>query len=161
LAAVEAEAARSKTKVNPGRKKVLMGELAVRDEAAAPVVRRKSQAKGESTDQEWLLGQFAVASNGQDWIVEYEPDPELRDTEQISFLEPGGVTGFIEGEVRPYAPDAWGDEGKTAVGYEISFTRNFYKPAPLRTLEVIRADIEAFVRETVGLLGEILVETRG
>jgi type I restriction enzyme M protein len=146
-------------KLTAGRKKALMGELAVRDEAAAPVVRRKARAKGDVSDEEWLLGQFATKSEGQGWVVEYEPDPELRDTEQIPFLEPGGIAGFIEREVRPYAPDAWVDEGKTAVGYEISFTRYFYKPTPMRTLEEIRADIEALERETEGLLGEVLMGT--
>jgi type I restriction enzyme M protein len=59
--------------------------------------------------------------------------------------------------VLPYAPDAWVDPSKTQIGYEISFTRHFYKPKPLRTLAEIRADIEALERETEGLLDEILV----
>ena len=59
----------------------------------------------------------------------------------------------------PHVADAWIDETVTKVGYEISFTRYFYKPQPLRTLEEIRADIEALQRETEGLLGQILVET--
>lgn len=71
-------------------------------------------------------------------------------------LEPGGIEGFIEREVLPYAPDAWIDTGKTQIGYEISFTRYFYKPTPMRTLEEIRADILALERETDGLLMEIV-----
>ena len=51
--------------------------------------------------------------------VEYEPDTDLRDTEQIPLLEPGGIEGFIEREVLPYAPDAWIDTSKTQIGYEI------------------------------------------
>ena len=66
---------------------------------------------------------------------------------------------FFEREVRPYTPDAWIDEGATKIGYEISFTRHFYAPQPLRTLGQIRGDIENLERETEGLLGEILVET--
>jgi type I restriction enzyme M protein len=63
--------------------------------------------------------------------------------------------------VLPHVPDAWIDASATKIGYEISFTRYFYKPQPLRTLEEIRADIEALERETEGLLEQILVETEG
>ena len=59
-------------------------------------------------------------------------------------------------EVLPYAEDAWYDPASVKTGYEISFTRYFYKPQPLRTLEEIRADILALERETEGLLGDIL-----
>jgi type I restriction enzyme M protein len=55
-------------------------------------------------------------------------------------------------------PDAWIDKDATKIGYEISFTRYFYKPQPLRTLEAIRADIEALEKETEGLLEQILVD---
>lgn len=86
----------------------------------------------------------------------YEPDPELRDTEQVPLNEPGGIEAFIEREVIPHAPDAWVDEAKTQIGYEISFTRYFYKPKALRPLEDIRADILALERETDGLLHQII-----
>ena len=56
----------------------------------------------------------------------------------------------------PYAPDAWYAPGSVKIGYEISFTRHFYKPQPLRPLEEIRADILALERETEGLLAEIV-----
>jgi type I restriction enzyme M protein len=59
----------------------------------------------------------------------------------VPLNEQGGVEAFIQREVLPHTPDAWVDEAKTAVGYEISFTRYFYKPVPLRSLEAIRADI--------------------
>jgi type I restriction enzyme M protein len=58
-------------------------------------------------------------------------------------------------------PVAWIDEAATKMGYEIAFTRYFYKPQPLRTLEEIRADIEALQKETEGLLDEILIKTEG
>jgi len=99
--------------------------------------------------------------DGKPGIVEYEPDPELRDTEQVPLLEEGGIDAFIRREVLPYTPDAWIDESATKIGYEISFTRYFYKPQPLRTLEEIQADIKALERETEGLLEQILVETAG
>ena len=92
-------------------------------------------------------------------MVEYEPDTELRDTEQIPLLEEGGIVAFLKREVLPYAADAWYQEDKVRVGYEISFNRYFYKPAPMRTLAEIREDILAVENETDGLLGEILGAT--
>jgi len=58
--------------------------------------------------------------------------------------------------VLPHAADAWIDESGIKTGYEVSFTRYFYKPQPLRSLEEIRADILALEKETEGLLGEIV-----
>ena len=89
-------------------------------------------------------------------MVEYEPDPDLRETERVPLLEEGGIQAFLRREVLPYAPDAWYVPKSVKTGYEISFTRYFYKPQPLRPLEEIRADILALERETEGLLGEIL-----
>jgi len=81
---------------------------------------------------------------------------DLNDTEQIPLNHPGGIDAFIKTEVLPYAPDAWVDESKTQIGYEISFTKHFYKPVKLRELSEIIADIRALERETEGLLDEVL-----
>jgi type I restriction enzyme M protein len=97
-----------------------------------------------------------IRKKHKDGRIEYEPDPDLRDTEQIPLLEPGGIDAFFAREVKPHAPDAWIDHEKTEIGYEISFTRYFYKPPVLRSLEEIRADILALEKETDGLLGEIV-----
>jgi type I restriction enzyme M protein len=88
--------------------------------------------------------------------IQYEPDSELRDTEQIPLLEEGGIEAFIRREVLPHVPDAWYDPESVKIGYEVSFTRYFYKPQPLRTLDEIRADILALERETEGMLSEII-----
>ncbi len=87
-------------------------------------------------------------------------DKELSDTEQISFLEDGGIEGFFNREVLPFAPDAWYDKDKILIGYEISFTKYFYKPIQLRTLDEIKADILALEQETEGLLLEIIGEVK-
>ena len=87
--------------------------------------------------------------------MEYEPDTDLRDTEQIPLQEEGGIEAFLRREVLPYAADAWYQPDSVRIGYEISFTRYFYKPKPMRTLEEIRADILALEKETEGLLAEI------
>ena len=89
-------------------------------------------------------------------MVEYEPDTDLRDTEQIPLLHEGGIDAFLEKEVLPYAPDAWYSPDQVKVGYEISFTRHFYRPKPMRTLDEIRADILSLERESEGLLEGIL-----
>ena len=81
---------------------------------------------------------------------------DLRDTEQIPLQEDGGIEAFLRREVLPYAADVWYQADSVKVGYEISFTRYFYKPKPMRTLAEIRADILALEQETEGLLAEIL-----
>jgi type I restriction enzyme M protein len=88
--------------------------------------------------------------------VEHEPDPDLRDTEQVPLLEPGGIESFFEREVLPHVPDAWIDHSKTQIGYEISFTRHFYKLQPLRSLEEIRVDLQSLQAEAEGLLDRIV-----
>ena len=65
----------------------------------------------------------------------------------------------IRREVLPYTPDAWVNNDATKIGYEVSFTRHFYKPQPLRTLAEIRADILAIEREAGDLLDDLLEGT--
>jgi type I restriction enzyme M protein len=124
-------------------------------EEGTPVIRRIHKLGKVAADP--LRGLFPVTIDGKRCVVEYEPDSDLRDTETVPLKEPGGVEAFIRREVLPHADDdAWIDEAKTAIGYEISFTRYFYKPQPLRPLEEIRADILAVERETEGLMAEII-----
>ena len=80
----------------------------------------------------------------------------LRDAEQVPLLEDGGIEAFMRREVLPYTPDAWIKEDATKIGYEVSFTRHFYKPQSLRTLEEISADILAIEKEAEGLLDGLL-----
>ena len=103
-----------------------------------------------------MRGLLAATINGKPAVVEYEPDTDLRDTEQIPLQEVGGIEAFLRREILPYALDAWYQPDSVKVSYEISFTRYFYKPQPLRTLADIRADILVLEKETEGLLGEIV-----
>jgi len=157
LAAVEETADSSLTKK---QQKLLQDTLTERDETAQPVV--KTIHKPGKAEANPLYGRYHLPSpsgrgaGGEGRVVEYEADTELRDTEQIPLLEEGGIEAFFQREVLPYVPDAWIDDNKTKIGYEISFNRYFYKPEPLRTLAEIRADIEALERETDGLLEQIL-----
>jgi type I restriction enzyme M protein len=129
-------------------------ETAERDEAAPPVVKRIHKAG--KVEEDPLHGLFAATIDGKRCVVEYEPDSDLRDTEQVPLLEEGGIEAFLRREVLPHAADAWYDPASVRIGYEISFTRYFYKPQPLRSLEAIRADILALEKETEGLLAEIV-----
>ena len=128
-------------------------ETAERADDAPPVI-KKIHKKGTPADP--LRGLFETTIGGKPAVVEYEPDSDLRDTEQVPLLEEGGIEAFLRREVLPYAPDAWYTPESVKTGYEISFTRYFYKPQPLRTLEEIRADILAVEQEAEGLLGEII-----
>lgn len=85
-----------------------------------------------------------------------EADPELRDTENIPFQYEGGIHTFMEKEVLPYAPDAYVDEDKTKIGYEISFTKYFYKPVKLRDMKDILASLAELEKESEGVMDEIV-----
>jgi len=82
-----------------------------------------------------------------------EPDPELRDTESVPLKE--SITGYFRREVLPHVPDAWIDESKTKIGYEIPLSRHFYRYEPPRPLEVIEADIKALEDDIKRMLGEV------
>jgi type I restriction enzyme M protein len=83
-----------------------------------------------------------------------EPDPELRDTEMVPLAE--SIHDYFDREVKPFVPDAWIDESRTKIGYEIPFTRNFYEYTPLRPLEEIEGEIRELEAEIEGMLGEVL-----
>ena len=149
-----ADASAHGVKLTAKRKKLLQMALASREEAAAPVI--KKTHKPGAVEPDPIRGLIETTVDGQSSVVEYEPDTDLRDTEQVPLLHEGGIEAFLRREVLPYAPDAWYVPAKVKVGYEISFTRHFYKPQPLRPLEEIRADILALERETEGLLAQIV-----
>lgn len=88
--------------------------------------------------------------------IDSEPDVDLRDTENIPFTYEGGIDAFIQNEVLTYAPDAWVDEKKTQIGYEISFTKYFYKPVELRDMSDILSNLSSLEQEADGLLAEIM-----
>lgn len=82
-----------------------------------------------------------------------EPDPDLRDTESVPLKE--GIAEYFKREVLPHVPDAWIDENKTKVGYEIPLNRHFYRYVPPRPLEVIEADIKTLELEIMELLANV------
>ncbi|MGI4791512.1 MAG: type I restriction-modification system subunit M [Janthinobacterium lividum] len=121
----------SKVKLDKKAAEAVQRAFVWKDEAAAPVVKKRLP----------------------DGTVQYESDSELRDTENVPLSET--IQAFFDREVKPFVPDAWIDHEKTVRGYEISFTKVFYKYQPLRSLEDITRDILALEQETEGLLHEI------
>lgn len=85
-----------------------------------------------------------------------EADKNLKDTEQIPLLYEGGIESYWKNEIKPYVPDSWIDEKSIGIGYELSFTKYFYKPLELRAPEEIIADIQAVESNTDGLLASII-----
>lgn len=90
---------------------------------------------------------------------EMVPDKEKTDTEIISFTYPGGIDQYLEDEVKPYAPDAWVDTKKTQIGYEMSFTKYFYKHIELRSMQEIVDQLHGIEKETDGILSAIVGES--
>jgi type I restriction enzyme M protein len=82
-----------------------------------------------------------------------EPDPELRDYENVPLKE--DIHAYFEREVKPHVPDAWIDESKTRIGYEVPFNRHFYKYTPPRPLEEVQADIKQVEQEILRALAEV------
>lgn len=93
-----------------------------------------------------------VAKGGMD--DGYEPDPDLRDFENVPLNE--DIDTYFEREVLPHVPDAWMDRSKDKVGYEINFNRHFYKYTPPRPLEKIDAELKQAEMEIVRLLREVV-----
>ncbi|MCK4764848.1 MAG: SAM-dependent DNA methyltransferase, partial [Candidatus Aminicenantes bacterium] len=112
-------------------KKQVLNAVSWRDETAEKVIKKKEGGE-----------------------VFYEPDVELRDTENVLLGE--DIDEYLKREVLPHVPDAWIDYDKTIRGYEISFSKYFYKYEPLRSLEGIKVDILVLEAESEGLLAEIL-----
>jgi type I restriction enzyme M protein len=111
---------------------------------SAPVRKAILNALGERDE----TAEVCLDENG-----EPEPDPELRDTENVPLKE--DVQAYFRREVKPHVPDAWIDDSKTKVGYEIPLTRHFYKYTPPRPLEEIEADIRQLEGEIVKALAEV------
>ncbi len=154
--AMEDKAREMSVKLSAKRKNFIKNRLAETDESAEAVIKKIHKAGKAEADP--LHGFYESRIKGRKVVVEYEADTSLRDSEQVPLLEEGGIPAFIQREVLPYTPDAWVDGSKTQTGYEISFTRHFYKPVPMRTLEEIKADIYEVELESEGLLEEIIGE---
>lgn len=131
LSALDATLKKLAVKWKPKERKAFVEAVSWKDEEAEPVIKRLVDSK-----------------------VEYESDAELRDYENIPVKQ--DVQQYFEKEVWPFVPDAWIDHSKTVKGYEVSFTKIFYKYQPLRSVAEITAEIVALEKETEGLLQNII-----
>lgn len=121
-----------KISISPSEKKQIINAISWKNEEAEPIVKKKEK----------------------DGTIIYEPDSDLRDSENVPLLE--DIDVYFEREVLPHVSDAWIDYSKTTIGYEISFTKYFYKYKPLRKLEEITKDLLAIENASDGLLKKIL-----
>ncbi len=156
--AVEDDAEEHGVKLTAKSRGLLKTALAKRDDSAEPIL--KKVYKPGKAEADPIRGLYSTPFGDQGSVVEYEPDSTLRDTEQVPLLEEGGIEAFFRREVLPHVPDAWIDNTKTQIGYEISFTRHFYKPEQLRSIDEIRIDLKSLQSEAEGSLDEI-VSPRG
>ncbi len=125
--------------------KALDGALASVGRVTAPVRKAIVSALGERDES----AEVCRDADGRP-----EPDAELRDYENVPRKE--SIQAYFEREVKPHVPDAWVDESKTRDGYEIPFTRHFYRFTPLRPLAEIEADIRRLEGEIQGMLAKVL-----
>jgi len=119
--------------------------LAAQEIGLTPAHRRAVMAMFAESDPE---GELVTDRKGNP-----EPDSSLRDTENVPLTE--AVEAYVEREVLPWAPEAWVDESKTKIGYEIPFTRVFYKYVPPRPLAEIDADVQAAIARVQALFAEV------
>ena len=127
----------------------LLRTAATRDSDAEPVTRntlRSHQSRGRSTP----------TTSSRTSTVEFETDPQLQDTEQVPLLEDGGIEAFLHREVLPDAPDAYHNPDSVSVGYEITFTRPFFRRTPMRPLREVGAEILETRRQTAHLYTRFL-----
>lgn len=153
----------------PARKQILSA-VSWRDERAEKVIKKVHKLNaaklndllnqlGTTRDK---LGDYGYMATPTGEYIEYEPDSELRDTENVplvldtSLSASSVIHDYFIREVRPHVDEAWIAIDKTVIGYEISFNKYFYQHKPLRSLEEVSAEILALEAETDGLLKQLV-----
>jgi type I restriction enzyme M protein len=137
----KAAAKKLKLDLKPADLKAILDAVSWRDSAAQRIL-----------NSEFRMENSKVSIPNSSFVA----DAELRDTENVPLTYPGGIVAYFQKEVLPHVPDAWVDEEKTVIGYEISFNKYFYQHQPLRPLEDVVAEIRQLETETEGLLEQIL-----
>ncbi len=153
----------------PARKQIL-NAVSWRDERAEKVIKKVHKLNaaklndllnqlGTTRDK---LGDYGYMATPTGEYIEYEPDSELRDTENVplaldtSLSASSVIHDYFIREVRPHVDEAWIAIDKTVIGYEISFNKYFYQHKPLRSLEEVTEEILALEAETDGLLKQLV-----
>lgn len=121
---------------------------------------KKSKVKFSAKTKKFIRDLFTKVSEDGEVVVDSKGVPEsnkdLKDSEIIPLNYEGGLKAYLENEILPYNKDAYYDMNSATIGYEISFTKYFYKPKELRNLDEIIKDIEEIEKNTEGLLSSIL-----
>ena len=139
--------ARAMSETDPKAERVIKAEV----KANAKPIKQLMDVFGVPVER---LGDYGYNKTDRGTYITYEPDSDLRDGEKISVNE--DIWEYFQREVRPYVEDAWMDLPKTKIGCEISFTKHFYKPQPLRSLEENEADLRKEAEENAAILKELL-----
>ncbi len=154
-------------KLDAKEKKQLLDAVSWKNPEAEPVIKKVLKEAAQPCSQGKKYGAFETKANGKFAVVEYQPDGDLRDNENVP-LDPAQATNsviesYFDREVAPHVPDAWIDANKRddkdgeigIVGYEIPFNRHFYVYQPPRSLEEIDADLDKVSAEIMSLLQEV------
>ncbi len=154
-----------KLDLKPADVKSILDTVSWRDPEAKPILTDQTLLD-IGPDFNSAAARVFISAIDSGTISHYEPDSELRDTENVPMTYLAGPDGplppekaivaYFQKEVLPHVPDAWVDEDKTVIGYEISFNKYFYQHQPLRPLEDVVAEIRQLDTETEGLLEQIL-----
>lgn len=154
-----------KLDLKPADVKAILDAVSWRDPEAQPILAGETLLD-ITPDFDFDAARVFVSEIDDGTIYHYEPDSELRDTENVPMTYLAGVASeasakeaivaYFQKEVLPHVPDAWVDEDKTVIGCEISFNKYFYQHQPLRPLEDVVAEIRQLETETEGLLEQIL-----
>ncbi|GBG01585.1 DNA methylase [Azospira sp. I13] len=153
----------------PARKQIL-NAVSWRDERAEKVIKKVHKLNAAKLNDllnqldttRDKLGDYGYMATPTGEYIEYEPDSELRDTENVplaldtSLSASRVIHDYFIREVRPHVDEAWIAIDKTVIGYEISFNKYFYQHKPLRSLEEVTAEILALEAETDGLLKQLV-----
>lgn len=159
-----------KLKLPAPQRKQILNAVSWRDERAEKVIKKVHKLNtaklnellselGTTRDK---LVDFGYVATPTGEYIEYEPDSELRDTENVplaldrSLSASSVIHDYFMREVRPHVDEAWIAIDKTVIGYEISFNKYFYQHKPLRSLEEVTAEILALEAETDGLLKQLV-----
>ncbi|MCI0622805.1 MAG: type I restriction-modification system subunit M [Acidobacteria bacterium] len=138
--------------VGNGELGFILQALSFKDEDADPVVAAVANPQPRKVLNPVELNRRGLWLQGNQW-VEYEPDPDLRDFENVPLKVK--IDEYFDREVRPHVPDAW-ISGEPKIGYEIPFTRHFYEYRPPRALAEIEKEIKQLEDEIQGMLRDVM-----
>lgn len=152
-----------KLSLSATEKKAILNAVSVYDAAAEKVIRKVEKLSGDKLDQllDYLgcvksqlpeFGYYPTAK--KDEYITYEPESDLRDTEQVPLRE--SIYDYFVREVKPHVEEAWINLDSVKIGYEISFNKYFYNHTPLRSLAEVKEELLNLERQADGLLNDIL-----